>query len=205
MFGTDAQAAAGLLPFAASYALLAMLPGPNFAVVAQASMTQCRNAALLSALGIAAGAGLLAGLVAGGAAGIAPGPVAARVVSALYGAFLFWLGVKALRSALLPTRPRGAYLGPVVRRPFRLAFLTAIANPASMAFFTSSALTRKLPAFPSLLAVFTVALLWFGLLALALSAPAMRALHARCRAHVDMVVGAALTLLGCAALFSAWR
>ncbi|WP_287119562.1 hypothetical protein [Mesorhizobium sp.] len=60
MLETGHAVAAGLFPFATSYALLAMLPGANFAVVAQAGLTASRATALSAAAGIALGASSLA-------------------------------------------------------------------------------------------------------------------------------------------------
>ncbi|MER9437602.1 hypothetical protein [Mesorhizobium sp. M0618] len=67
MFETGHAAEAGLLPFVISYALVAMLPGANFAVVAQAALTASRATALSAAAGVALGASSLAAVVATGA------------------------------------------------------------------------------------------------------------------------------------------
>ncbi|SIT57154.1 Lysine exporter protein (LYSE/YGGA) (fragment) [Mesorhizobium prunaredense] len=71
MLETGHAVAAGLFPFAISYALLAMLPGANFAVVALAGLTASRTTALSAAAGIALGASSLAMVVATGAAAYA--------------------------------------------------------------------------------------------------------------------------------------
>ncbi|MDI6028193.1 LysE family transporter [Corticibacterium sp. UT-5YL-CI-8] len=201
MIETSPFAATDLLPFALSYALLAMLPGPNFAVVAQAGLTSCRNTALAAAIGIALGASLLSGVIAGSAGALPLSPAGAHLAAVLYGVFLLWLGARAIDRAIRPS----ALLARETRIPatgyFRLAFMTAMANPASALFFTSSALAAKTSAQSSSLIVFLVAAIWFGLVGLALSASACRAFYVRYRRHADVALGTALAAMGMAAMF----
>ncbi|WP_287307387.1 LysE family transporter [Mesorhizobium sp.] len=99
MLETGHAVAAGLFPFAISYALLAMLPGANFAVVAQAGLTASRATALSAAAGIALGASSLAMVVATGAAALPPGGIAHQIAASLYGAMLVFVGWNSMRRA----------------------------------------------------------------------------------------------------------
>ncbi|RUU94957.1 lysine transporter LysE, partial [Mesorhizobium sp. M6A.T.Cr.TU.017.01.1.1] len=100
MLETGHAVAAGLFPFAISYALLAMLPGANFAVVAQAGLTASRATALSAAAGIALGASSLAAIVATGASALPPGGIAHQMAASLYGAMLVFIGWNSMRRAL---------------------------------------------------------------------------------------------------------
>lgn len=201
MIETSPFATPDLVPFAMSYALLAMLPGPNFAVVAQAGLTSCRNTALAAAIGIALGASLLSGVIAGSAGALPLGPTGARLATVLYGVFLLGLAARAIDRAIRPATELARQTRLPATGYFRLAFITATANPASALFFTSSALAAKTSAQGSSLVVFLVAAVWFGLVGLALSASACRAFYARYRRYADMALGAALAAMGIAAIF----
>ncbi|RWP61766.1 MAG: lysine transporter LysE [Mesorhizobium sp.] len=203
MLETGHAVAAGLFPFAFSYALLAMLPGANFAVVAQAGLTASRATALSAAAGIALGASSLAMVVATGAAALPPGGIAHQIAASLYGAMLVFIGWNSMRRALSITigadEPKPL---PIVRY-FRLGLFTAAANPATALFFASSALslnTRGAVQISVVALVFAIATVWFGLVGLAISKPAMRKFYNRFRKHVDIVLGAALMAIGFAAL-----
>ncbi|WP_419695017.1 LysE family transporter [Mesorhizobium muleiense] len=203
MLETGHAVAAGLFPFAISYALLAMLPGANFAVVAQAGLTASRATALSAAAGIALGASSLAMVVATGAAALPPGGIAHQIAASLYGAMLVFIGWNSMRRALSITigadEPKPL---PIVRY-FRLGLVTAAANPATALFFASSALSLNTrgPIQISVIAlVFAIAIAWFGLVGLPISQPAMREFYNRFRKHVDIVLGGALIAIGFAAL-----
>ncbi|PDQ22458.1 lysine transporter LysE [Mesorhizobium sanjuanii] len=195
--------AAGLFPFAISYALVAMLPGANFAVVAQAGLTASRPTALSAAAGVALGASSLAAVVATGAGVLPPGGIAHQLAASLYGAMLVFIGWNSMRRALSiragAIEPKPA---PIVRH-FRLGFVTAVANPATALFFASSTLTlnSRVTTLLSVVAlVFAIAIAWFGLLGLCISQPAMRRFYNRFSKHADIALGGALVALGFAAL-----
>ncbi|CAH2406316.1 LysE family transporter [Mesorhizobium ventifaucium] len=191
------------MPFAISYALLAMLPGANFAVVAQAGLTASRATALSAAAGIAVGASSLAVVVVTGAAALPPGSIAHQMAASLYGAMLVFIGWNSMRRALSITIGANEPKPLPIVRYFRLGFITAAANPATALFFASSTLslnTRGAIHISLAALVFAIAIAWFGLVGLAISQPAMREFHNRFRKHVDIVLGGALIAIGFAAL-----
>src|SRR5690606_27079712 len=125
----------GLASFAASYALLAAIPAPNFMVVAEAGFSTCRLSALMAAAGVATGAMVLAALISAGA-----DPFyhleAVRIGATLaFFAFTCWLGARAFSRALHETAvaPRPHHWAP--HRLFLIGVATALCNPASAAFF----------------------------------------------------------------------
>lgn len=202
MIETGHAVAAELLSFAVSYALVAMLPGANFAVVAQAGLTASRTIALSAAAGTALGASLLAAVVATGAGMLPPGGIAHQVAASLYGAMLVFIGWNSMRRAL-STRTAGIKQPkpvPIIRH-FRLAFVTAAANPATALFFASSTLNLNVHTSAIAVAmVFVLAITWFGLVGLSISQPATQRFYDRFRKPADIVLGGALVALGFAAL-----
>ncbi|PAQ05760.1 LysE family transporter [Mesorhizobium temperatum] len=203
MLETGHAVAAGLFPFAISYALLAMLPGANFAVVAQAGLTASRATALSAAAGIALGASSLAAVVATGAGALPPGGIAHQMAASLYGAVLVFIGWNSMRRALsIETGVNEPKPVPIARY-FRLGFVTAVANPATALFFASTMLNlnaRGATHLSVVALVFAIAIGWFGLLGLSISQPATRRFYSRFRKHADIVLGGALVALGFAAL-----
>lgn len=203
MFETGHVVVAGLLPFAISYALVAMLPGANFAVVAQAGLTASRTTALAAAAGIALGASSLAAVVAAGTGALPPGGIAHQMAASLYGAMLVFIGWNSMRRALSINIGVSEPKPVPITRHFRLGFVTAVANPATALFFASSTLNLNArgPTHVSVVAlVFAIAIAWFGLLGLCISQPVARRFYSRFRKPADIVLGGALVALGFAAL-----
>ncbi len=204
MFETGHAIAVELLPFAISYALVAMLPGANFAVVTQAALTASPATALSAAAGTALGASLLAAVVATGAGALPPASIVHQMAAGLYGAMLVFIGWNSMRRALsAQTGGKEPNPAPIIRH-FRLAFVTAAANPATALFFASSTLNLNIreTAHASAIAVavvFVVAIAWFGFVSISMSRPAARRLYGRYRKHADIVLGGALVALGFAA------
>ena len=135
-----------LLLFAGAGLLLNVTPGPDLLYILGRSVSQGRQAGLLSALGI--GAGCLFHVTAaalGVSALVLAVPVAYDVVRWAGALYLVWLGVKALRSqgsslevqALAATSPRRVFVQGVITNAlnpkvalFFLAFLPQFADPA---------------------------------------------------------------------------
>jgi threonine/homoserine/homoserine lactone efflux protein len=138
-----------LLLFAGAGLLLNVTPGPDLLYILGRSVSQGRQAGLLSALGI--GAGCLFHVTAaalGVSALVLAVPVAYDVVRWAGALYLIWLGVKALRTkqaggsslevqAMEATSPRRIFVQGVVTNAlnpkvalFFLAFLPQFADPA---------------------------------------------------------------------------
>lgn len=122
--------------FVAATLVALVIPGPDFVIVAQATMRSIRSGALTSA-GVVVGLLLHAGLaVVGVAALIAAFPSAMSVVQLLGATVLAWFGLSMLRSlrSRETTTPRmdGASAGGFVR-----GFLSNATNPKAFLFFGS--------------------------------------------------------------------
>lgn len=133
--------------YALAAALLTMLPGPDTAIVLVTAINAGRAAAVRAALGIGVGLlmwGAAAGL--GLAAMLRASAEVYTVFKFVCAAYLLWLGVNAIRSALrrrrqgAPAQREGE--GEVRRRftlpwGFRQALLTAMLNPKLGVFFVA--------------------------------------------------------------------
>ena len=184
-----------LTSFIATYALIAMTPGPNMAVVAQASLRHGRRRALLAAAGVAIGAAALTTGVIAAAIHVPRTPIDARGFSALYGLFVIWMGVGCLRKsdASAASRRRGT--------GFCQALLIALVNPYTALLiltYTSGTEPAQIrAAAPGIvLSVFLIAGCWLSCVALGLSSRLFAKAHSRFGAGMEPVIGVLLIGLG---------
>ncbi|MDF5753769.1 LysE family transporter [Spongiactinospora sp. TRM90649] len=197
-----AQAAA----FGGVVMLGSMTPGPDFAVVVRRSAVSGRGSGMAAALGIAAGVfAWVCAAATGVAALVAASVVAFTVIKVVGAAYLFYLGVKALRSAARGGGEPGEPDGEPVRggwAAFREGLLCNALNPKAALFFVA-----LMPQFlgpgagaAEIVALAMVALavngVWF--LSLANLVGALRRLFARAavRRVIDALTGTAMIALG---------
>lgn len=158
------------LIFATSYLLLAVTPGPNFAVVSDAGLSAHGRQVAAAVLGVAMGASTLSLLMAGSVSAWLADEGVRRMVESgfvlylLYLAGRSWMKARAVRRLLhLEAQTAGG-------SQFRIGFLTAAANPATALFFAASPLHQAAAgsAYSTFFAagvVFVTAFSWFGLVA----------------------------------------
>jgi threonine/homoserine/homoserine lactone efflux protein len=133
-------------------AVLVVVPGPDFAVVTRNALAAGRRRGAWAGVGVASSnavQGVLAA-VGLGALVVAAQPVFTAVKWAGV-AYLFWLGVQALRSARrgnYPDQPAGGSGGAAVAG-WRQGFLSNITNPKVLVFYLA-VLPQFLPAGPPL-------------------------------------------------------
>lgn len=207
---------AAVLAVAAIYALGVVIPGPNFVAVTHTAVSASRIEALALVAGIVlvnlfwASCALL-----GVGAVFAWFPLVGLGVKAAGALYLIWFGLRLWRSPAAPDAAEamtstaspdgGAWAGASVRR-LRRAFgsgrLVNLTNPKTIVFYAatfSSAAPAEVSVatFLAMLAtVGTLAALWYGLVALLLSAPAIAAGFRKRRRGFDRVCGSALLALG---------
>jgi threonine efflux protein len=186
--------------------LLAILsPGPNFLVVSRLALSGSRRAAVAASFGIAVGSVIYAALTLFG--------LSALILSfswlgdglrVLGGVYLVWLGLLAWRSASdqwPPDIEKARGCGNA-RHGFRTGFLTEITNPKGIAFFLSlfaAAVPAATPLWAKL-AILCVGgvmdVVWYAVVAFALSSGPMRARYQRMRGMADRVLGTLLIVVG---------
>jgi threonine/homoserine/homoserine lactone efflux protein len=125
-----------LFVFIAAATLLAVTPGPGIFYVLTRTLAGGRREGILSALGTFAG-GLIHVVAAGlGLSAVLAASATAFAVIKYAGAlYLFWLGVRMVRSRNLPmddTSPRMAF-----SHAFRQGVATEVLNPKTALFFLS--------------------------------------------------------------------
>jgi threonine/homoserine/homoserine lactone efflux protein len=181
-----------------------MSPGPNFVAVSHRAISSSRAEALAMVFGIAMVNTLWATLALFGLSVlIATLPWLAWSIKVLGATYLVWFGIQLLRRSGQPLRPRElAASGTTFRSALRDGIVTNLANPKSMAFY-ASVFSGAVPANASaetLLAmvamVGVIAILWYGGVALALSAERMAELYRRGKKIIERTCGLFLILLG---------
>ena len=190
-------------------ALVIVTPGQDTALTVHSTLRGGRRAGLAAASGVAAGQAVWTVAASAGLAAllVASEPVftALRLVG---GAFLVWLGVRALAAAL--RREAAAALGPSCSRApgprpaaaFRRGVLSNLANPKMAVFFTSL-LPQFVPAGGGFAAMLAVGLLfcaltacWLGAYAFAVDRAGRVLRRPRVRRVLDALTGAVLVALG---------
>lgn len=200
-----------LVAFSLTYAAILIVPGPNLAVVAQACLWLPGRKAAATILGIALGGAVLATGAGLGATSIEAFGTARTLAHLVFVAMLIAVGCKAL-ARVLERRPTAA--AEDARYPhagLAWGFFTAVTNPISAAFFLSAALTFGQAATPRAaagmgLAVFVLALGWFGLVGAMLSSRVSRRVYVTHWRPIDACAGLALitaAALTCFHLFGA--
>ncbi|GGO85875.1 amino acid efflux permease RhtB family protein [Marinobacterium nitratireducens] len=180
----------------------AISPGPSLAVVLRHTLNGGRGHGIVTGVCHAAGVGLWAlATVAGLSLLVVQMPQLYLVLTWAGAGYLAWLGVKALRSAgAAPLAVSGSGELSVVRAGFD-GFMISLFNPKLAVFFLalfSQFVTPGMPPAGQMLMIATAAVidgLWYSLVALVLSGPALLSrLNGRARL-IDRVTGVILLLL----------
>lgn len=193
--------------------LLAVIsPGPDFAVVIRNSVSAGRQAGLVTALGVGSGIFLhVAYSLLGIGIIVSQSVWLFNLLKLLAGAYLLYIGIKALRAkpqAVTDITLPALSLAP--RKAFGVGFITNGLNPKATLFFLSLFTLVISPQTPILvqagyglyLALATT--LWFCLVALLFSQPAVRRGFARLGHWFDRLMGAVLVGLGLHLALSEW-
>jgi len=195
--------------------LLAVIsPGPDFAVVIRNSVSAGRKTGLITAAGIGAGIFLhVAYSLLGIGIIVSQSVWLFNALKLLAGAYLLYIGIKALRA-----RPQASSTGEVAlatvampaRKAFVNGFITNGLNPKATLFFLSVFTLVISPQTPLLVqagyGIYLAAAtgLWFCLVALLFSQPRVRSSFARMGHWFDRLMGAVLVALGLHLALSEW-
>lgn len=181
-----------------------VIPGPNFVAVVHKAVAATRSEALALVAGIVvvnllwSGCGITGlGLI------FAAFPWAALIVKILGAAYLLWFGARLIVNAGRHPDSQ-ADKGSVrsLRKSFWQGVVTNIGNPKSIAFY-AAVFSAAAPAhvsvstFASMLAVVVVvSLVWYGLVALALSQSRIASAYQKARKVIDRLCGGLILGLG---------
>jgi threonine/homoserine/homoserine lactone efflux protein len=126
-----------LLAFSLASLVLAATPGPGVLYIVTRTLAQGRLAGLASVAGVAAGNfGNALGASLGVAAFFALSPLAFTLLRFAGGAYLVWLGWKALRASR-GVAPPAAFQAPGLGSMVRDGFWVALLNPKTAIFFAA--------------------------------------------------------------------
>lgn len=182
-----------------------MSPGPNFVAVTHRAVSSSRFEAMAMVFGIALvnmlwatvavfGVGLL----------VASLPWMFWAIKLMGAGYLIWFGVQLLKRSAKPLRTGNtSRTSTTFSAALRDGITTNLANPKSMAFYASmfsgsvpaQASTETLMVLVAL--VGTIAVIWYGSVALVLSVNRIANLYRRGKSAIERTCGLILILLGC--------
>ncbi|MEJ6396063.1 LysE family translocator [Gymnodinialimonas sp. 2305UL16-5] len=175
-------------------------PGPNFVLISSAAVTQSREHAIWTACGIATGSFTWAAAAALGLASVFEVfPVIGLILKLVGAAYLIYLGLTLLRSQGFRRLQKKAEDG---RTGYWRGFLVNMTNPKSAAYYASvfaAFLTPDMPVWVLGFLVSAIALMslaWHLLLAIGLSAAALRSRYIAFSKYIDRLCGGLLVVLG---------
>ncbi len=181
-----------------------MSPGPNFVAVTHRAISSSRYEAVAMVLGIAMVNTLWAAMALFGLSVLVTSlPWLFWSIKLMGAAYLVWFGIQLLKRSGHPLKSR-ELLASASSLPSALrdGIATNLANPKSMAFY-ASVFSGAVPADPSMetllamvVMVGVLAVLWYGSVALVLSADRMANLYRQGKSVVERTCGLFLILLG---------
>jgi threonine efflux protein len=201
----------GLLLITSIHLLSAAMPGPDFVLVSQQTLSNGKRAGLLCSFGIALGLSIhIIYSSFGLAAVIANSASAIWAIKLLGGSYLIYLGINGLMSkarnleviSISPVAKRSA------AKTIGMGFLCNALNPKTSIYFVSLftiVLSQDTPVQHLLiygLWMMVLQLAWFCFLTLLLSRPAVTSKFQRMGHWIDRIAGGAMLLLGIKVLAS---
>ena len=194
-----------MITLAGIWFLVVTIPGPNFLVVTQFSVSESRKSGLLIALGVSTGAGVWA------TASLVGLSVVFNHATWLYdtirfigGLYLIFMGLKTIRSAFTSssTLLGDHQLSQTYFSAFRRGLFTSFSNPKTAAFFGTLFLATFPPQAPTWIYFATVgmiiciSLLWYGLVACFFSYSRVQNMYHRSKPILDFITGSLLFFFG---------
>ena len=199
-----------LVSVALVLAIGVMSPGPNFMVVARRSVTHGRGDGLATVLGVVTVSGMwAAGSLFGIGVLFALFPLAHVVLRIVGAAYLLWLGVKMWLHARDPlgATSNGTAADGGLWSAYRAGLATNLSNAKAVAFYTSAfsagapAPGRTVMLWLALGVALTIALAWYGLVAIALASEPVAAAYRHAKTSIERVCG--LLMIGFGAKLAA--
>lgn len=192
-----------ILTTLALYSALTVSPGPNFALVSRLAVSGSRSAALGASFGIATASVIYAILSMTGLAVLLTeiGWLAGGVQIA-GGCYLVYLGFNAWFDAGNAVAPHRLIGGRTFWYGLRTGFLVDLSNPKSITFFVglyAALIPHNTALWAKTIIVgggFSIEAIWYGLVAMLLSTPRVRAIYARLGRWIERFIGTLLIGFG---------
>lgn len=191
--------------------LTVTIPGPNFIMVTQKSMSESRKSGLFIALGVSTAASVWAtSSLLGLKAVFEYAYWLYDTIKIIGGIYIVWMGLKLIFSASSSAdlEVGNGGISESFFKDFRKGMLTSFSNPKTAAFFSSIFVTAFPPQAPAwayyttICMVFTVSMLWYSSVALFFSLPRVREGYRKCQSTVNRITGILLITLGIRLAFS---
>lgn len=181
-------------------------PGPDFVIAVRNSIQHNRQIGIYTALGFAAGVAVhVTYCLMGLATLISQSVIVFTVLKFIGAAYLFYVGISALRSKGFVMDDATSSINKSVMtkgQAFRSGFITNLFNPKATMFFLAlftQILSPDLPYWASLIFGFTCVVMtaiWFSIVATVLTVPPVRSKFLKCSKWIDRVCGSVLLALG---------
>ena len=196
----------GLLIITVVHTLGAALPGPDFVLVSQQTLTHGKRAGLLSSVGIALGLSIhILYSALGLAAVIANSSQALWFIKLFGGCYLIYLGINILRTqSNYDTDPKCNKTVPELSafKIISMGFLCNALNPKVPVYFVALftiVLSADMPLYQ--IAIYgiwmmLIQLLWFSLVAVMLSHPTLKNKLKKAGNWINRILGGTMVLLG---------
>jgi RhtB (resistance to homoserine/threonine) family protein len=200
-----------VITLAGVWFLVVTIPGPNFLVVTQFSMSESRKSGLLIALGVSTGAFIWA------TASLVGLSVIFNHANWLYdtirilgGMYLIFIGLKTIWSLFSSAKPSFSVsqISNSSLSVFRRGLFTSFSNPKTAAFFGSLFVATFPPQAPpwvyviTVWIIFSISLFWYGLVACFFSIAKVQHLYRKSKPILDTITGSLLSFLGLRLLFA---
>jgi threonine/homoserine/homoserine lactone efflux protein len=188
------------LAISGAIAVGAMSPGPSFLVVARAALAKGRNAALLTAAGMASAGALYALLAVVGLASLLTAtPLVFATVKVLGAGYLAFIGYSMIRHSKSRLEATGG--GFDTKSGFWVGFVTQVSNPKTIVVYTSVfAALLPVHAEPWLFGMLPLSIGvieggWYAIVAIVFAGSKASQLYARAKTAIDRISGAVMILL----------
>lgn len=185
--------------------LVVAIPGPNFIVVTQGSMTQSRKMGISIALGVSIGAGTWASAsLLGLSALFKYAGWTYDAIKILGGCYLAYMGLKTIWSAIKQpiSFVHSDNFSGNNSAAFQKGLFTSFSNPKTAAFFGSlfiSTFPTQAPPWvyvAAVLIVIAISIIWYSIIACFFSLKQVQVFYRRAKRPLDILTGSLLAYLG---------
>lgn len=189
-----------LITFLVVHTIITLSPGPALMVTIKTAVTRGQSEGVKLSFGLACAVTLwaLASLL-GLSLLFSVAPYLQTAFRFIGAAYLIWLGVNMWRHASVPL---AAAATQTKSNSFMLGFITDLANPKALAYFTAVFATL-VPADITLIAsatllvmIFAIEFVWYSLVSVGFSRPRVQTFYMRLKKWIDRLFGSILTALG---------
>ena len=189
-----------LITFLIVHTIITLSPGPALVVTIKTAVTRGQGAGVRLSLGLATAVTLwaMASLL-GLSLLFSVAPYLQTAFRFIGAAYLIWLGISMWRHANAPLPTAAAHTN---ANSFRLGFITDLANPKALAYFTAVFATlvpADITLFQSMVLlamIFAIEFVWYGLVSVCFSRPRVQTVYIRLKKWIDRLFGTILTALG---------